>query len=81
MTASQVGMLVGASRNTVLRSAHALGIPVRLGGAVALSGPDEIELVKALYEDEFIASVLQAYDVPPSRLAVRSGHGSPSRYR
>ena len=65
MTASQVGMLVGASRNTVLRSAHALGIPVRLGGAVALSGPDEIELVKALYEDEFIGSVLQAYDVPP----------------
>jgi len=64
MTANEVGAVVGASRSTVLRSAHALGIPVRLGGAVALSGPDEIKLVKALYEDQLIASVLQAHDIP-----------------
>jgi hypothetical protein len=65
LTAAEVGDVVGASRNTVLRSAHALGVPVRVGGAVPLSGPDEIELVRALYEDDLIASVLHAYDIRP----------------
>jgi hypothetical protein len=64
MTAAEVGKLIGASGNTVLRSAHALGVPVRTGGAVPLSGPDEIELVRALYEDDLIASVLRAHDIP-----------------
>jgi hypothetical protein len=64
MTADQVGELVGASRNMVLRSAHALGVPVRTGGAVPVSGPGEIELVRALYEDDPIASVLRAHDIP-----------------
>jgi hypothetical protein len=65
MTADEVGELTGVSRHTVLRSAHALGIPVRTGGAVQLSGPDEIELVGALYEDDLITSVLRAYDIAP----------------
>ena len=65
MTADEVGKLIGTSRTTVLRSAHALGIPVRTGGAaIPLSGPEEIELVKALYEDDLIASVLDAHDIP-----------------
>jgi hypothetical protein len=64
MTAAEVGQLIGTSRNIVLRSAHALGIPVRTGGAVPLSGPDQIELVRALYEDDLIASVLNAHDIP-----------------
>ena len=64
MTAAEVGKLIGASRHTVLRSAHALGIPVRTGdGAVPLSGPGEIELVRALYQDDLIASVLDAHDI------------------
>ena len=64
MTADEVGKLIGTSRSTVLRSAHALGVPVRTGGgAVPLSGPEEIELVKALYEDDLIASVLDAHDI------------------
>ena len=64
MTADEVGKLIGTSRSTVLRSAHALGVPVRTGGgAVPLSGPEEIELVKALYEDHLIASVLDARDI------------------
>ena len=64
MTADEVGELIGTSRSTVLRSAHALGVPVRTGGgAVPLSGPEEIELVKALYEDDLIASVLDAHDI------------------
>jgi hypothetical protein len=64
LTADEVGALIGASRQTVLRSAHALGIPVRVGGAVPLSGPEEIELVSALYEDDLIASVLDTHDIP-----------------
>jgi hypothetical protein len=64
MTADEVGELTSVSRHTVLRSAHALGIPVRTGGAVPLSGPDQIELVRALYEDDLIASVLNAHDIP-----------------
>jgi hypothetical protein len=68
LTAAEVGESSGTSRNAVLRSAHALGVPVRVGGIATRSGPDEIELVKALYEDVLIASVLDAYDiahVPP----------------
>jgi hypothetical protein len=65
MTADQVGKLIGTSRTTVLRSAHALGVPVRTGGAaIPLSGPEEIQLVKALYGDDLITSVLDAHDIP-----------------
>jgi hypothetical protein len=64
MTAAEVGQLIGTSGNTVLRSAHALGVPVRTGGAVPLSGPDQIELVRALYSDDLIASALDAHDIP-----------------
>lgn len=49
LTADEVGRKLGTTRNTVLRSAHALGVPVRAGGVVPLSGPEEIELVKDLY--------------------------------
>jgi len=64
LTAAEVGKLVGASRNIVLRSAHTLGVPVRTGGAVPLSGPDQIELIRALYQDDLVASVLDAHDIP-----------------
>jgi hypothetical protein len=70
MTAAEVGESFGTSRNTVLRSAHALGVPVRIGGTAPGSGPDEIELVRALYDDVLIASVLDAHDiarVPPGK--------------
>lgn len=70
LTAAEVGTVIGASRSTVLRSAHDLGVAVRTGGAVPLSGPDEIELVAALYDDDLIASALHAHDiarVPPGR--------------
>lgn len=63
MTAAEVGKLIGASPGTVLRSAHTLGVPVRTGGAVPLSGPAEIELIRALYKDDKIMSVLDAHDV------------------
>jgi hypothetical protein len=64
LTAAEVGAVIGASRSTVLRSAHDLGVAVRTGGAVAVSGPNEIELVAALYDDDLIASVLRAHDIP-----------------
>lgn len=64
LTADEVGRRLGTSRNTVLRSAHALGVPVRAGGAVPVHGPEEIELVRALYADPLVASVLDARDVP-----------------
>jgi len=64
MTAADVGEFVGASRTTVLRSAHDLGVAVRTGGAVPLSGPGEIELVNALYADDLVALILVAYEIP-----------------
>ena len=63
LTAAEVGGLTGASASTVLRSAHDLGVAVRAGGAVPLPGAHEIELVKALYADDLIASVLRAHDI------------------
>lgn len=64
LTADEVGRLLGTSRNTVLRSAHTLGVPVRSGGALPVQGPEEIELIEALYADLLIAAVLDARDVP-----------------
>jgi hypothetical protein len=64
MTAAEVGGRLGLSGNTVLRNAHALGIPVRSGGVVPLAGPDEIELVAALYADPLIDAVLSGRAVP-----------------
>lgn len=63
LTADEVGRRLGTSRNTVLRSAHALGVPVRAGGAVPVQGPEEIELVEALYGDPLVAAVLDARGV------------------
>jgi len=64
MTAAEVGGRLGMSGNTVLRNAHAFGIPVRSGGIVPLAGPDDIELVTALYADPLIDAVLTAHAVP-----------------
>jgi hypothetical protein len=64
MTAAEVGERLGVSVNTVLRSAHALGVPVRSGGVVPVPGPDEIELISALYADPLIDAALTAHDIP-----------------
>lgn len=64
LTADEVGRRLGTSRSTVLRSAHALGVPVRAGGVVPVPGPGEIELVQALYADPLITDVLDARDIP-----------------
>ena len=64
LTATEVGDLTGVSKDTVLRSAHALGVPVRTGALADLPGPGRIELVRALYADDLIAAVLVAHDIP-----------------
>jgi hypothetical protein len=64
LTATEVGDLTGVSKDTVLRSAHALGVPVRTGGLADQPAPGRIELVRALYADDLIAAVLAAYDIP-----------------
>jgi len=64
MTAAEAGQRLGMSADKVLRAAHAHGIPVRVGGAVPLPGPREIELLQALYADPLIDAALTAHDVP-----------------
>jgi hypothetical protein len=64
MTAAEIGRRLGMSGGTVLRSAHSLGVPVRSGGVVPLPGPEEIELVRALYADLLIAVALTEHGVP-----------------
>jgi hypothetical protein len=58
LTADDIGRKLGTSRTAVLRAAHYLGLPVRTGGTVALSGPAEIRLIDALYADPLVAAVL-----------------------
>ncbi|HEY1914443.1 MAG TPA: hypothetical protein VGH27_02605 [Streptosporangiaceae bacterium] len=68
LTADEVGRMLGASRKSVLRNAHDLGIPVRTGGTIGDSKPGEIELVNALYADPLIQATLASYGikrVPP----------------
>jgi hypothetical protein len=67
-TAEEIGTKLDTSRKAVLRAAHDLGMPVRVGGAVLLPGPDEIELIGALYADQRVAAVLATHKiaaVPP----------------
>lgn len=64
-TADEVGDRLHASRHTVLRTAHDLGLPVRFGGdRQALHGPADIELIRALYDDPLVADVVARYDLP-----------------
>lgn len=72
LTATEVGDKFGVFRNVVLRVAHDLGLPVRLGGPPPHSGPSEIELIDALYADPLVARTLTHHDVPrvPSGAAI-----------
>lgn len=63
LSADDIGRRFGASRRVVLRTAHELGLPVRTGGAVPVPGPDEIELITALYADELVSTVLAEHGI------------------
>ncbi len=64
LSARQVGEIFGVSHRIVLRTAHDLGLPVRVGGPPARSGPEEIELVEALYADPAVRHTLRRHGVP-----------------
>lgn len=64
LPAEEVGRRLGCSRGIILRMAHDLGWPVRLGGPPPEQGPTEIELVEALYADPAVRQVLEQHGVP-----------------
>jgi hypothetical protein len=64
LTAGEVGVLLEAGRNTVLRNAHETGLAVRIGGPAPRRGPESIELIDALYADPQVAEALVRHRVP-----------------
>ncbi len=65
LSADDVGRKLDTSRKIVLRTAHDLGIPVRAGGTgiAGGSGPDEVQLVDALYADDLVRATLAEYQI------------------
>jgi hypothetical protein len=64
LTAAETGRLLGVSGQIVLRAAHDDGLPVRVGGPEPGDGPDEIELVDALYADPLVRQALARHNIP-----------------
>jgi hypothetical protein len=64
LTAAETGSTLGVHRRVVLRTAHDLDLPVRLGGPTPRSGPTEIELVDALYGDPMVRRVIARHGLP-----------------
>jgi hypothetical protein len=64
LSANEVARLLGSSRSTVLRNVHDAGLPVRVGGPRPRRGPDQIELITALYDDEQVFATLRRHAVP-----------------
>jgi hypothetical protein len=63
LSAAAVGRLLGVSGQIVLRAAHDEGLPVRVGGAEPSSGPTEIELIDALYDDPLVRHALARHRI------------------
>lgn len=63
LTAEDVARRVGCSRRIVLRLAHDLGWPVPIGGPPPQHGPQEIELIRALYADPSVRQTLMRHGV------------------
>ena len=63
LSASDVGRLLGVSRQVVLRALHDEGLPVRVGGPEPSHGPTEIELIEALYADPLVRQTLSRYGI------------------
>lgn len=62
--AARVGAELGVSHRVILRTVHEHGWPVRLGGQAPRTGPQEIELIGALYADEQISRALAEWNLP-----------------
>jgi hypothetical protein len=63
LSAAETGLLLGVSLRVVLRTAHDLGLPVRIGGPPPRHGPAEIELVDALYADPLVRGALERHGI------------------
>jgi hypothetical protein len=65
LSADDVGRKLDASRKIVLRTAHDLGMPVRASAATAATrpGPDEIQLIDALYADGLVRATLAEHGI------------------
>jgi hypothetical protein len=79
LSAVQTGQLLGISHQVVLRTAHDLGLPVRLGGNPPSRGPAEIELVAALYSDELVRAALARRGIEPVQAGGAIWERFPSR--
>jgi hypothetical protein len=79
LSAVQTGQLLGMSHRVVLRTAHDLGLPVRLGGNPPSHGPAEIELVDALYADELVRAALAHHGVEAVPAGGAIGERFPAR--
>jgi hypothetical protein len=64
LSAAEAGNLLHVPGRVILRTAHDLGLPVRVGGPPPRRGPTEIELVDALYADPLVRRTLARYGVP-----------------
>jgi hypothetical protein len=64
LSAAEAGTLLHLPGSVILRTAHDLGLPVRIGGPPPRRGRAEIELVDALYADPLVRRALTRYGVP-----------------
>jgi hypothetical protein len=64
LSAAETGQLLGLPSRVVLRTAHDLGLPVRMGGPAPRYGPSDIELVNALYADPLLRPLLARHAIP-----------------
>jgi DNA-binding CsgD family transcriptional regulator len=63
LAADEIGAMLGVSRRVVLRAAHDVGLPVRIGGPPPRGGPEQIELLRALYADPAVRRALDRHGV------------------
>lgn len=61
---TEVSQRTGEPYLAVLRSAHALGLPVQAGGQPSLRGKDHIRTIDALYSDVLVCKTLRRFGVP-----------------
>ena len=64
LSAAEVARKVGCSSRIVLRLIHDMGWPVRVGGRALRHGPEDIELICALYGDNLVAAALLRHGIP-----------------
>ena len=63
LSAAQAGQALGLPARVVLRTAHDAGLPVRVGGPPPQQGPDEIELIAAIYADPLVRKALAQHGI------------------